>query len=82
MTAEHDPQAALRRAGDLHGARAAALEAFAAAPNAPAPHDALGDIGAALGDEAGAVAAFAEALRRAPGWADAWIGARCCRTRS
>jgi hypothetical protein len=55
--AEHDPQTALHRclslraAGDLHGARAAALDACAAAPNAPAPHYALGEICSELGSK-------------------------------
>jgi tetratricopeptide (TPR) repeat protein len=85
--AEDAHQAALRRclslraAGDLPGALAAAREACAAVPNAPAAHYAMGEICTALGDDAGAVAAFAQALRRAPGWADAWVNLGLARYR-
>ena len=84
---EDGHQAALRRclslraAGDLPGAVAAAREACAAAPDAPAAHYAMGEICTALGDDAGAVAAFAQALRRAPGWADAWVNLGLARYR-
>ena len=64
---------ALRKAGDLQGALAAAHEACAATPNMPTAHYALGEISSALGDEAGAMAAFMATLRLAPGWADAWV---------
>jgi tetratricopeptide (TPR) repeat protein len=72
---------ALRAAGDLPAALAAAREACAAAPGAPAPHYAMGEICTSLGDDAGAVAAFVEALRRAPGWADAWVNLGLARYR-
>jgi tetratricopeptide (TPR) repeat protein len=72
---------ALRAAGDLPGALAAAREASAAAPNAPAPRYAVGEICTALGDDSGAVAGFVEALRRAPGWADAWVNLGLARYR-
>jgi predicted Zn-dependent protease len=70
-------QAALRRCLSLRAAR----EACAAAPNAPAAHYAMGEMCTALGDDAGAVAAFADALRRAPGWADAWVNLGLARYR-
>jgi tetratricopeptide (TPR) repeat protein len=64
---------ALRAAGDLAGALAAAREAAMAAPDAPVPYYAQGEICRQLGDDAGAVLAFAAAVQRAPGWADAWV---------
>jgi len=85
--AEDEQRAALRRclslraAGDLPAALAAAREACAAAPDAPAAYYAMGEICTALGDDAGAVAAFADALRRAPGWADAWVNLGLARYR-
>jgi tetratricopeptide (TPR) repeat protein len=71
----------LRAAGDLPGALAAAREACAAVPDASAPHYAVGEICTALGDDAGAVTAFADALRRAPAWADAWVNLGLARYR-
>jgi tetratricopeptide (TPR) repeat protein len=84
---EADPQAALRRclalraACDLPGALEAARAACASAPGMPAGHYAVGELCAALGDEAGAVAGFADALRCAPGWADAWVNLGLARYR-
>jgi tetratricopeptide (TPR) repeat protein len=72
---------ALRAAGDLRGALAAAREACAATPDAPAAHYAVGEICTTLGDDAGAVTGFADALRRAPGWADAWVNLGLARYR-
>jgi len=82
-----DSQTLLRRcldlhaAGDLEGALRAARAACAAAPDAPVPHYAEGELLTALGDDAGAVQAYAKALRRAPGWADAWINLGLARYR-
>jgi tetratricopeptide (TPR) repeat protein len=43
------------------------------APDPPTSHYALGEAYAALGRHAEAGVAFADALRRAPAWADAWV---------
>jgi len=72
---------ALRKQGDLAGALDAARAARAAMPDSPAAHYAVGEACVALGDDAGAVAAFAETLRRAPGWADAWVNLGLARYR-
>lgn len=64
---------ALRTAGDHAGALAAAEAACEAEPQRARPLYALGEAQMALGNDAAAVDAFAEALRRAPGWADAWV---------
>jgi tetratricopeptide (TPR) repeat protein len=51
------------------------------APHAPAAHYAVGEICTALGDDAAAVVAYVNALRRAPGWADAWVNLGLARYR-
>jgi tetratricopeptide (TPR) repeat protein len=71
----------LRGRGDLAGALEAARQASAASPEAPVPHYAQGEICRDLRDDAGAVLAFAEALKRAPGWADAWVNLGLARYR-
>jgi tetratricopeptide (TPR) repeat protein len=71
----------LKAAGDLEAALAAAREASAASPDAAVPFYARGELLTALGNDAGAVRAFADALRRAPGWADAWINLGLARYR-
>jgi tetratricopeptide (TPR) repeat protein len=71
----------LQAAGDLPGALAAAREACKLTPHAPADHYAIGEICTALGDDAAAVVAYVDALRRAPRWADAWINLGLARYR-
>ena len=68
-----DEYFAQSRSGDYEGALQAARAACAAEPQAPAPHYAAGEALAALGRHAEAAAAFLEALKRAPAWADAWV---------
>jgi tetratricopeptide (TPR) repeat protein len=50
-------------------------------PDAPVTHYAVGEICTAMGDNAGAVSAYADALRLAPGWADAWVNLGLARYR-
>ena len=64
------------RGGDFEGALDAARATCEEAPKAPASHYALGEALAALGRHAEAGAAFADALRLAPGWADAGVCVR------
>jgi Tfp pilus assembly protein PilF len=64
--------AALAR-GDARAALTAASEACHLAPRTPEPHYAYGQAWLALNEPARAEQAFAAAIQRAPGWADAWI---------
>ena len=69
------------RGGDYEGALQAARAACAAEPQAPMPHYAAGEALAALGRHAEAAAAFVEAVKRAPAWADAWVNLGLARYR-
>lgn len=64
---------AARAAGDLNGALRAASDACHAAVTDSAAHYAYGEAWTALGHHANAARAFAEAIRLAPGWVDAWV---------
>jgi Tfp pilus assembly protein PilF len=64
--------AALAR-GDARTALFAASEACHLAPQTPEPHYAYGQAWLALNEPGRAEQAFAAAIQRAPGWADAWI---------
>jgi tetratricopeptide (TPR) repeat protein len=69
------------RGGDYEGALQAARIACSAQEKAPAPHYAAGEALSALGRHAEAAAAFVEALKRAPAWADAWVNLGLARYR-
>ena len=71
----------LSRRGDHAAALQAAQDVRLAAPEAPAAHYAVGEACAALGRHAEAAVAFAEALKRAPAWADAWVNLGLARYR-
>ena len=69
------------REDDFQAALIAASDACHAAPNRPEVHYAYGQALLALGDLAQAERAFAEAIQRAPAWADPWINLGLCRYR-
>src|SRR5277367_3660542 len=71
---KHIRAAAARLAdGDAAAALAAASAACHADPGRPEAHYAYGQAWSALGERRNAERAFAEAVRLAPRWADAWV---------
>lgn len=70
-----------RTTGDLDGALHAASEACYAAKMLPAAHYAYGEAWLTLGHHRHAARAFAEAVRLAPRWADAWVNLGVARYR-